>query len=956
MQRNKALMFSDLHLHIFKQNYGSKVNRLDEGIKLIHRTFDLANEEGINTIYFVGDLTHSKHNLQHKVIQALVNAFTFNFDKYPNVTVEAIAGNHDSNAYGEGSSNTIKILSNLFPNRFIDLESNPKRLANLDIVGISYRKTQNDFDKVFNELVNPFQNTLLFTHQTNKRSGFDSYEIDEDDHRFLNCFIVNGHIHKREQVTRSFYNLGSTCQTNAGEASYLCGWSIIDLDTFDIEFIPNTRSPTFIYGERPENDDFNFYIQKDYGKDVVLPSLDVDLSVLDDVTAVFDSYLTTLPEDTPKVVKTVGNALFKQSFEGIDPMVKGVDIESVDLQGYKTYLEPTHLKLNTKGLTYITGLNGSGKTTLIDCLCWCFFGKDLKGKTQVEPIDKPKKFKGCLVMVAFILHGVRYSVIRKKNFKEIEKTGKVTALEVWNVDTNTNLTKDKDLKEATEFLSRLTGYSFESFTTLVNLNGSGFTTLTPLYRRRFLKDAFRLYFLDNFKDLARGKVQELEEKVKNVTLHNLDLIEEKVNAFTLDEVKIKTEYDKHVIKLENEQVMLNEYRRILTKVQTELKNANYGLAVSSLQKLGVNNLEQEKKVVQDAKDNAKVQTRLQELDTEILTLTVNIEHRLKRIENLPTLNGVCSTCGQDMPDVRSIELKKQETNEKKIKLLDSIKQLKNRRNKLQKEQITLKQSKGGLENVYRTHLTYLLRLRSLDKNLNYVYEFAATNDKLSKHIKNILTPRIGKQEYKVEHEKTWVNNYLELYTKAKLEAKERKRYLELKEENEKNQKEISKIKEALDVYTFWLKDVTGTGFTSYITNTYIKVINEALKRYISVFGADVRLEVDTEKKTQPINIVTSYGGKWFHNLSMGETQSVNAVIGLALNDLLRHVSGCNLVFADELFTKLDEVNSEAVPYLLEHIAREGKSVYLITHKKDYNTNFTRNLEVVKVGNTSYIKK
>ena len=74
----------------------------------------------------------------------------------------------------------------------------------------------------------------------------------------------------------------------------------------------------------------------------------------------------------------------------------------------------SHLELNlsSKGITVIRGATGEGKTTILSALVWGAYGKNLKGKSDVNTWEKyrPKSYQGTKVEIYFGKNGKTHKI------------------------------------------------------------------------------------------------------------------------------------------------------------------------------------------------------------------------------------------------------------------------------------------------------------------------------------------------------------------------------------------------------------------------------------------------------------------------------------------------------------------------------------------------------------------
>ena len=81
----------------------------------------------------------------------------------------------------------------------------------------------------------------------------------------------------------------------------------------------------------------------------------------------------------------------------------------------------SHLELNlsSKGITVIRGATGEGKTTILSALVWGAYGKNLKGKSDVNTWEKyrPKSYQGTKVELYFGKNGRTHKITRCLKYK-----------------------------------------------------------------------------------------------------------------------------------------------------------------------------------------------------------------------------------------------------------------------------------------------------------------------------------------------------------------------------------------------------------------------------------------------------------------------------------------------------------------------------------------------------------
>jgi len=268
-----AIVTSDIHIHSYKA-YNEGGRRLKHGIAYLDYIFRLADVNGIKYILLPGDLFNNMIIIATSVVREVTKCLKSNFDKFPNILIIAVSGNHDQNTqslFDSPGESALEYLTVIFPN-FILLDKAPHTYFtknNNTIVGINYYEHSEHFRKVLEEVgKNRMPGKIhLLTHQT-IGSGLPIEDtIDPTDPLFDPFdFIYNAHIHSCEQVTDRFINIGSPMHRDAGDIGKKKGFWIVDLDdpVETISFVDiTTKFPQFIYktvGEELEEWEKDQYI------------------------------------------------------------------------------------------------------------------------------------------------------------------------------------------------------------------------------------------------------------------------------------------------------------------------------------------------------------------------------------------------------------------------------------------------------------------------------------------------------------------------------------------------------------------------------------------------------------------------------------------------------------------------------------------------------------------------
>jgi len=255
----KALIFSDLHVHNYK-NFNEDGRRLKNGIAFLDYIFKLANANGIKIILMPGDLFNNMQIMATKAVNAVAVCFKRNFDLYPDIIMISVSGNHDMaevNLIDKPAESALEYLQNIFPQFCLFDDRGSMCQGNFQIFGIPYFEHPEHFRARLEEtikLTDKDHINILLMHQTVGSGLPIEDDITPDDPLFDPfTLVLNGHIHNCEQLTDKFINVGSPMHRDAGDIGKQKGFWIVDLDN-SVESIAfkdiTDKYPQFIHVEQ----------------------------------------------------------------------------------------------------------------------------------------------------------------------------------------------------------------------------------------------------------------------------------------------------------------------------------------------------------------------------------------------------------------------------------------------------------------------------------------------------------------------------------------------------------------------------------------------------------------------------------------------------------------------------------------------------------------------------------
>lgn len=240
----KALIFSDVHVHDYKQHNidGKRASRAAEVIRYV---FKLASANEISYIMFTGDLGDQFANISVIAMNELIFAFNECFDKYPGIEFIAIPGNHDF-AYKNTFKNPAPSVMDAFAASGIyttGLFGNFIQLANClyhqpqfgSIMGIPFFEDIDDFWKSLEvntpdtKLDGPMY--LLMHQMIWPENDIVQDDVDFNDDRFKQFdWVFNGHVHHPSMFGNNFINVGSPLHRDASDIDDKKGLWLLDTE------------------------------------------------------------------------------------------------------------------------------------------------------------------------------------------------------------------------------------------------------------------------------------------------------------------------------------------------------------------------------------------------------------------------------------------------------------------------------------------------------------------------------------------------------------------------------------------------------------------------------------------------------------------------------------------------------------------------------------------------------
>jgi DNA repair exonuclease SbcCD nuclease subunit len=264
----KLLVTSDIHIHPHRND----VRRIEDGLKCLEWIYSVADEHKVDRVVIAGDLLHHRF---------LLNTYAFG-KAYEIINgygkTDLLLGNHDMlyedrwdvhslMAFRDSNARVIEkpctVEYDGFPVDFLPYTSHPSQYLG--------------------EFKNP--SPLLVSHLPildailNARFDIKSIEDDSHDKEVLpaSAFhrwkkVLLGHYHYGQRLDAVVEYLGSPMALSFGEANQVKRVAILDLETLNMGYVVNDRSPSFHIVDDAEQvaklDLQNAYVQMRTGKDI----------------------------------------------------------------------------------------------------------------------------------------------------------------------------------------------------------------------------------------------------------------------------------------------------------------------------------------------------------------------------------------------------------------------------------------------------------------------------------------------------------------------------------------------------------------------------------------------------------------------------------------------------------------------------------------------------------------
>lgn len=533
------------------------------------------------------------------------------------------------------------------------------------------------------------------------------------------------------------------------------------------------------------------------------------------------------------------------------------------------YLE---LNLGSKGITVIRGATGEGKTTILSALVWGAYGKNLKGKSDVNTWEKyrPKNYNGTKVEIYFGKDGKTHKITRCLKYKGEVNGAKGKDRLIYEIDAVELSEKNKG--EIQALINADLGMSYSLFMNSI-LFGQGMKRLiqeSSSDKKDLFEEIFELGYISKARDIAKGYYTEALREYNEISQKYSSSKEKKQSIQRmLDDLKkqanhVKNDLSSRVKVLEKKLSLLAK-----AKKENELKETvTYKNRIEQRIQEARDNQKELLNKINDAKKKTRVS--LEEFIGVIIKLLKrgDIKNSLKRLMEVKKAFG----------DIERLQ-------DKCSKLADKISNYRDKLEELRDQEYEANKVQRDID-LTHVEIKKLLSEKRAGVNLGLIKKYKTQLSTISDKLQSI--------ESEMEEKRAKVDNYQ------------------------------------------WVMDdpLGNRGIKAFLFESSLDILNETLESYSEVLGFSILFYVDIQgvKKDFNTQIIMDGIEVSYEELSGGQKTLVNIAMAFAMNEVMTKAKGINIAFLDEVFENLSSEYVDLVIGLIRKIYKD-KTLYLISHQE-----------------------
>ena len=601
-------------------------------------------------------------------------------------------------------------------------------------------------------------------------------------------------------------------------------------------------------------------------------------------------------------------------------------LESIELEGFLSYVQPTHFQLNRNGVWFIKGENGAGKTAIFAALTWCIYQIDIRNRSEVDVPTKinarTDAWRGTRVQLHLTKHGKQYLIARHIQYTT-HTQGYIggDALIVFEKTTNGfKRLKAQGKKDAQKLVEDLIGLDSTTFlnTFLFAQNAIRFTDLKGAAQKMFFNELFKIDFCDK-----------AAEKVK-VAISTLDtVLRDTQNQSTLKEQQYTNLLESFAFK----KAQISDFEsRKAARIQT--LNSDLNALIAKKEAMEAQMWEHSKQLPIAKKKHEHAATLIgylqNELSTSRETLNKTIAQFVRHETNLQHLKAQtfhpieteCNICGAMLNPQKVNELIQTQFEAKRLHT-----------QQVNASQVQLNELIESKNNQHAVVAQIEKQYSELEKQLNDAVQQTKNHNRalcsLGDELQDLETS-IKNAQNRIVNETLDTMPFIDLNAlQSDLDA--------LRKEIQGLQNEMSEQLRKKTILTYWKKAFAPNGIKSFVFDAALNQINTLLERYAAPLQLSVRIGIDTLAHDKAIMITCYKNGNAnelysYYQLSGGQQRRVDMAILLALHDYMSiQNGGLSLLALDEVDSGLSESGVAILLDLLRYKDSKGLTVFIISH-------------------------
>lgn len=573
--------------------------------------------------------------------------------------------------------------------------------------------------------------------------------------------------------------------------------------------------------------------------------------------------------------------------------------------------------------------NGAGKTTLFEAVCIALTNESLRGLKKESFINR--EADDCKIIFCLENSAMKMKLRIERQFFRGSKPAKIAIYE--NGELNSQIVS---VNEANKRVLELIGISREDllrYFIISQDNHYTFFTASDSEKKEIMNRITSA-------DMVNPVIEQLDLKFKEKDAEYKQINDE-IGKLS-DKRELLEEQKKEVLANDNtvyEIKRITESKETAEEVIRDKKNdiANYKKCIAELDK------ELSDIVLTDVtelvKKKKKIQSECDDLESELL----NNKKLLKKLKNELGLTITCPHCQKEFIPESQLNLSPEEIRE-------AIGQLNKETSDLSSK---LEKREKSLEKVKKDILIAEEQKEEMD-NLSYE--------------KNKQQRRINNAQETIKEMQDSIDIYDKQIAELKRKKKDNKLLNSLNERITDCGKQIDElvnrlqpISDEIDMIKFWQFNMGKNGFSTYLANKSIKIIEGITNSFLRKFGVDISVLIngfkilrsgEVREKIDVFVLNDGITAEQFMSKSGGERGRVTlaGILGIQhLINLSTNGKGLNLLMLDEVFPGIDAMGQEKIIKVLETL---GVTIMLITQNVSESFNNENTLYVVKSGGES----